>query len=75
MFDHLRIDNAVPATDGAPVPAIDEWMFGVEYLKKKWISNASKNSSCGYFNNGSYSMYNNYHNQWNDGGEKGLSIR
>merc|ERR1711871_1398959 len=34
VLKFLKINHEIPSRDGAPVLTIDEWMLGVEYLKK-----------------------------------------
>ena len=34
VFQHVKINNQIPATEGEPIKAVNEFMFGVEYLRK-----------------------------------------
>ena len=34
VFEHVKINNQIPATEGEPIKNVNEFMFGVEYLRK-----------------------------------------
>ena len=34
VFQHVKINNQIPATEGEPIKNVNEFMFGVEYLRK-----------------------------------------